>query len=789
MIYNGNYYYSTFENIKDSLIDAYVKYYGEEYRDQIQTKINEFKYYPFHSADYVNSYYFSYIKKFREEILDRFVENINNSGLLDKHIERNETLDNLMFDTNEDIYNSDVFYACEVGPNIFDDDSFTDEARKEIMDAREKIASTFDLNLNKNDFYKKLLDIRRIFNESVREIENENTCDVFKDYQTIEKNTLKNFKDYLYECKKQGYKLTSSDEEKLNDKNFVFEDLYQLDCFGTLFSSGLIDGGLSKYFLTTACEDLESKKTDSLLKLKIISKRLQYLTYFKDTELKYLTKDKLIDIVIKIQKSLGEISTVDTEESESDENSEDNQDLDTNSNLSTKDKISKFIYNLKNSKNPVISFEEKMLLIKEYNYQKSHCPENFDGFSISHDELKKSWEKGEFCPRNMADIFNLTREEYLKKIENNTLYQKNADENKDYYEEDDISDYYTLRQFKNNDLFKPLNRVFVCEEYYPNLDSYLGILIHELNHIIATDVPYEVNSKDIKLRCGILLDAREKQKYNIIGEIISDSYTENVAEYINERQTQEIKDIFYDIMKERSIVLPNDNVLNPENYVFNCSYDYYGFLLEDFYECFNQIFKISCVNNYYDMFFKYNLPVNKFQELLDKPLNTFNRVFNRTNYFDGTGLLDVHKVQKLNALVDDFKNIQKFLPVDCTPDDLFNPDIWDALKIKKDIQEKLLTLLYKKEKIMAELIKDLNTKIKLDNLSKKQKVINYGVLKNGSQENDADSTTQDSIENSKVIPIEKSQEYDVDWSDLNELIRKKWERENFAPSDDEKFID
>ena len=251
MIYNGNYYYSTFENIKDDLIEAYVRYYGEEYRDQIEEKINKVKYYPFHNSEYVKNYYYSYIKKFRDQILDRFIENINNSGVINKQLQRNETLDNLMFDKNEDIYNSDIFYACEGGLNIFNDELYTDQARDEIVSAREKLTNAFDLNLtDAKDIYKKLLDIRRIFNNSIREIENENTCDVFKDYQTIENNTLNAFKNYLYKCKNRGYNLSSSDEEKINDKNFVFEDLMQLDCCGTLFNSGLIDGGLSKYFLT-----------------------------------------------------------------------------------------------------------------------------------------------------------------------------------------------------------------------------------------------------------------------------------------------------------------------------------------------------------------------------------------------------------------------------------------------------------------------------------------------------------------------------------------------------------
>ena len=40
MIINGNYKYIDFEGLKPKFIDAFTKYYGEEYREVITDRIN-----------------------------------------------------------------------------------------------------------------------------------------------------------------------------------------------------------------------------------------------------------------------------------------------------------------------------------------------------------------------------------------------------------------------------------------------------------------------------------------------------------------------------------------------------------------------------------------------------------------------------------------------------------------------------------------------------------------------------------------------------------------------------
>ena len=76
MIYNGNYDYSTYDKIKDDLIEAFVRYYGEKYRESITEKVNKMKYSPYHPLEYLIEYHNKFIKEFRSDILNTFFRKI-----------------------------------------------------------------------------------------------------------------------------------------------------------------------------------------------------------------------------------------------------------------------------------------------------------------------------------------------------------------------------------------------------------------------------------------------------------------------------------------------------------------------------------------------------------------------------------------------------------------------------------------------------------------------------------------------------------------------------------------
>ena len=87
---------------------------------------------------------------------------------------------------------------------------------------------------------------------------------------------------------------------------------------------------------------------------------------------------------------------------------------------------------------------------------------------------------------------------------------------------------------------------------------------------------------------------------------------------------------------------------------------------------------------------------------------------------------------------------------------------------------------------MSEIILDIENKIKHDNSSKKNKLVSYEITNTENQESDSDNNmTQDNVKQKVDIQTDKNK---VDWSDLNELIRKKVESENLDKYYIEKFM-
>lgn len=338
------------------------------------------------------------------------------------------------------------------------------------------------------------------------------------------------------------------------------------------------------------------------------------------------------------------------------------------------------------------------IIINEYNFQKDFRPaKNPKLHKTSPTELVSSWRRGEFIPSKLADEIEDIRDFHNKNILDNTKFIKIED----IYQFDD-EQYFTLRYYNNSDLFKYTADVVAGEEFYPNQDSYLGILIHEINHVLSSDNPYEVNTKTVKNRHGILLQSQEKSKNNKVGRLLTSSNTKELAEFINETQTQEILDIFHQVMDERNIQLPNDFVLDPNDYIFDCQYDYYKVIAYDFYNTFRDDLKESAINNQIDLFFKFDLPTNNLQNILDKPKSFINRIIDKDYY--ANGIMDVHKVEKLNELIQELETDVLPYTKNLSADDLIDLN-WEDLEL--ETQQKLFKLIMKKNKLMDEFTKDL----------------------------------------------------------------------------------
>ena len=219
MIYNGNYDYSTYDKIKDDLIEAFVRYYGENYRESITEKVNKMKYSPYHPLEYLVDYHNKFIKDYRLDILSTFFKKIG--------VRKTDARMDAVWEKDQDLSKINILNS-NFGGMDFRSSDFDDDIKETVASSREKIAQAFNLNnLSEEEFYSTLMEYRKKFDDSINEVEKKNSCDVFDDMQTIRKNRVAAFKDFLNDVIKTGYGVSKSDYELVNDPNF-FIAIFQI---------------------------------------------------------------------------------------------------------------------------------------------------------------------------------------------------------------------------------------------------------------------------------------------------------------------------------------------------------------------------------------------------------------------------------------------------------------------------------------------------------------------------------------------------------------------------------
>lgn len=280
MIINGNYNYLNFNEIKDNLIETFVQYYGEEYRNSIIEKINALNLYPYYSLDYVEEYYDRYLLKFKDEIFDEFFKKLN--------IERNESLEKLLIKKDEFLKDNIINIA-----NLCNSDMsfYGEESKKIIKRAQNKVTKAFNLSSNENTNKKEIQYLQKKLLESIKDIEKKYPCQVFEDIETIDKNKINSIKEYLEILKNEiGYRVDEQDLKKLEDKKFGIEDLYTLKSDYILFNFDLSVAGKIESFSSDANEII--LKGNKYEKLGIILDRLIYVKS-NGTKMKYFENQSL----------------------------------------------------------------------------------------------------------------------------------------------------------------------------------------------------------------------------------------------------------------------------------------------------------------------------------------------------------------------------------------------------------------------------------------------------------------------------------------------------------------
>ena len=635
MIFEGNYKNDLIDDLYQVIYESFVEFYGKQFESDLKQSFEKIKFIKYHTKEAIIDYYTHYISKFREQILDRLCEKCEMS--------RDEKIDNIFFGKNTLIDETKLNIACEGGEDDQTNDTFSKDGIKKILKCRRDITKYLGLSLDRKENYKQLMSLRNLFLDCVKEIENENNCEVFDDIRTIDKNTRKILKPFLNEADRYLY-LTENDRKVVNRKNFDVNYMYLLDCNQILFKNYIDNSGLVKAF--TEDSDKIMKNGSQAERLDIMIKRLMYLNYIGvDT---HLDNETLREYLEKNRST-------------------------------TDDDYDFWIYQI----------------YREYNFQKSRKIENKYVKDISQEEFEKSWKKGNFLPTDIAGILEDLRKLYSDRLDENTKFPKTK-LTSDF-------DNYTNKYFKDDYICSPRNTIVICEDYATStINLFLEVLIHEINHAISEESPYKI-SKDKATTKNSLSYNGYSHKNLIIQDRISLSETRELEEFVNQMQSLAILKILKKKMKEQNIKIDIDGVKKPSNDV--CTYNYYYPLAWQFCEHFWEQLKLQNVDPSYALYYNFNLPYNRTQIVTERVKDKFNRTFNKK--YSEEGSVDFYKAEALSKLIKKFEDdiLPEVQANNMSPNDLISGNI-DCLSTKTKMEfnklleksNKIMSNIYEDEK-------------------------------------------------------------------------------------------
>lgn len=656
MIKNGN-YVDVYEDIKEYVIEAFVKYYGEQYRNVVEEKINNTDVTGFEGRDYVEKYYDEYILKYRDEILNEFYKKLN--------LKRCDYLDSIIWSENKPLSFAEINLAA-IGGYSLDDYELTAISENKIKNCREDIYNYIGSQLDDKDDkekYRILKLFRQVFVDSVKVIEAKYPCDVFTDINNLESNIVSFTKKFLQEADKY-YTLSEEDKKMLDNPDLDLLDIYNIDNNAIFMNCDLCFEGSIGAFTTDNSEVLEDEHSSVASKLEIIIDRLIYLADNTEAQFKYFDKEDIYDLRNKI-----------------------------NAPMDSK------------NRRAVIT-----RIMAEYSYQKDNFICN-DRIKLDKRSKIKAWSNGEFVPSIIADSIEGQRKYHASLCQKGLMYYHSIAQNPRAYEDMLFMEFEGMndKYFHENNIYKPFSKVFIKEENASiDMRTYLATLVHELNHSMTLSVPYEISKKHFKNKSNITHNCSE-QKNLTVGDYLSSTTTDQFEEYINERQTQEILPILYKILEDNNVKLENDGVLNQPNSNWSAHYNLYEFLLEDFYKLFRDELKIINVEDNFSFNFDFSMPINNGEKIVDMITRRFKKTFGRKKFFE-EGLVDMYYLCELGALVETFNT--EIAPYIARAD-IKNEEFRDRrnwLRLPKQIQLKLYSLLKKKDNLMAKIHRDLMTK-------------------------------------------------------------------------------
>lgn len=685
MIKNGNYVDGIYDEIKTYIYEAFVEYYSKnagklksQVKNIVQEKLDSVDFFTFNDKEYVEEYYDKFIMKYRDEILNKFFAVME--------IDRDKKNDSVFWGKDETLSEANINIALLGGKDI-DNSSYSEKGIEKIKNCRNTIADFCEFpkfrNKEKENFnnYRYLKTLHKKFLECVKEVERKHPCDVFTDIQRTEKNDKKCLLNYLKSINERVGNILDDDIKTIKESTFDLAQVDDLVSQGIFFDTDLSKGGIIDAFTTDSCQLLDDKYTSCSQKIDIMCDRLMYLYCIdEDIRFKFFKREDIYLLKHNLE------------------------------HCKNKEEFTELIKNIK----------------KEYEYQCLYCKNSvMNTFKKDMTENEKCcfidrWADGHFFDEELANDIRSQREHFYEVSRENLKYIPQEAEGLEIYDymiEGDVSG-INGALYRNNDLYKPFDMVVLLDKYSNNREGYINILVHELNHSMSRHKPYEITKDVIKDVANITHQATERDG-NKVGEMICNTKTIDLQEYINERQAKQITNIVIDKLDKNKVKWPVDNVIDKEDKGIETFYDLYDFLFRDFYEFFEVDLKNLNIDESMDFSFEFLLPTTDKEMMLTNVHRLIFKAINK-NRFYRSGLADMTYMTELNDLVDVFKkDIYPHLKKrSFNHQDLSKQKNIESLPL--DIKLKVYDLVKKKNKIMNKIRDDYSKKLIIEEKANKK---------------------------------------------------------------------
>lgn len=592
----------------------------------------------------------SFIIDYYNKLMTKYKSETDKEFLKLARFRNNDKISNVLDLKSNYLKDTDLFFADSGDLDIDNCAYFTPKGRNDIKQSREKVKEAFNLKGTDEEVFAQIQRLANIYKQAIKNVEQKHDCAVIRDYNRLRANKKEAMIIYLDKAREIGFDVPHSDLKILYNPNFDLDKSYKLSVGRKLFDLDIRYSGLISSFTSESNEAL--RYGSDYDRIPIMQNRLLYLSKC-GLNLGVLTLDELRSDKID-------------------------------------DKLAK-----------------KIELEYYYQCQRKDLPETIDYWNRTVSQISKDWKKGQFFPEEMADELEFVRQECDKWLVHNCEFIANVDSE---IERDTI--YYTIMQYDKQDYFKPTGDIYFTEDNTLSGKAFLSALIHEINHCLSHDLPLKMNDRNVIIKSGLCIKSYKNHKdykYNPNNINYFNSALMQLEEDYNERQTKDILELALQRIEADDFNF-GDEVAEDLREEFDCEYDYYNFLTEDFYQMFKEQIKETKINNMYNLYFRYSLPNLTIPENIFNYLrNRYQKVF-KPDEFVSDGVVDFYKVLELARLIEEFKRdieprLGKYKNI--TPKHLFNHK--NFRKTDKTLCRMLYEITQKKNKIMDEIRKDTAT--------------------------------------------------------------------------------